>query len=159
MLFVYLAPKNVYFRFVKRHLGVDFWSKIFRAASFCQLATLSTCHFVNFPFLRLSISSTCHFVNMTLCQLAIFSTCHFVNSPFCQLAISSTCHFFNLPLCQRAILSTCHFVNLPFCQHAIFVNLLISQLSQLAISSICQISLTRIIVWPTRPQAIPICPK
>jgi hypothetical protein len=75
---------------------------------FCQLAILSTCHFVYLPLCLLATLSTCHFVYLPLCLLAILSTCHFVNLPFCQLAILSTCHFINLPFCQLAILSTCH---------------------------------------------------
>jgi hypothetical protein len=66
-------------------------------ALFCQLAILSTSHFVNLPFCQLVILSTCHFVNLPFFELAIFPTCHFVNLPFCQLAILPTCHFVNLP--------------------------------------------------------------
>jgi hypothetical protein len=47
---------------------------------FCQLAILSTCHFVNLPF-GLAISSTW--------SSTIWPTCHLVNLPFHQLGASS----------------------------------------------------------------------
>jgi hypothetical protein len=65
---------------------------------FCQLATLSTCHFGNLPLWQLAISSTCHFVNMPFRQLISLSTQHFVNSLFCQLPFHHGYNSFISPL-------------------------------------------------------------
>jgi len=42
--------------------------------SFCQLAILSTCHFVNMSFHQIAISSTCHSIKLSFRQLAVSST-------------------------------------------------------------------------------------
>ncbi len=94
------TKNNVYYNHKLQH-------NLLISALFCQLAILSTYHFVNLPFF----------------ELAIFPTCHFVNLPF-----SWTCYFSNLLFFQPAIFPTCHFANLPFCQLAIFMNLLFFQL-------------------------------
>ncbi len=54
----------------------------FSAASFCLLAILMLCHFINYPFWTCIILSTCRFDRMSIHQLAILMPCHFINLPF-----------------------------------------------------------------------------
>ncbi len=108
----------------------------------CQLAILSTYHFINLPSCQLDISSTYHLINLPFYQIVILSTFH-LNLPLYQLSTKTICHFIslsfhhiailsnyyfhlitissnyfstNFPFCQLAILPTSHFVNLPFYQ-------------------------------------------
>jgi hypothetical protein len=83
------TKSNVYYNHTLQH-------NLFICALFCQLAILSTCHFINLPFCHLAILSTCHFVNLPFFEFAIFPTCYFSNLLFCQLAIFMNLLFFQL---------------------------------------------------------------
>jgi hypothetical protein len=56
---------------VSTFIGVGGGGEIFGASPFCQLAILSTCHFINLPFYQLDILSAWHFINLTFYQLDI----------------------------------------------------------------------------------------
>jgi len=101
--------------------------------SFCPLAILPSCCFVNLSFCQFIILAIHHFASLSFCLLSFFLL---VTSPTCRIAYLShrllVIHFVNLSFFQLVILPNFHYVNLLSCQpleRKNFINL--SSVSQI----------------------------
>ncbi len=63
------------------------------ATTFCQLASLPTCHILNGLFINLPLLTMCDFVNLIFGQLVLSPNDYFVNWQFWYFAVLSTGHF------------------------------------------------------------------